>query len=431
MKTVKLFFCLFAIALVGCSKSDDEASKPSSKLAISGINPNSGPKNTTVFITGVDFSPNAASNTVTLNGKACTVNTASATSLSITIPRGAGSGAISVTVNGTTVQSPNFDYLITPSIVSTFAGSTFGFADATSTAAQFNSPSFGVFDAAGNYYVTDFLNYKIRKITPAGVVSTFAGSTNGFADGNGTAAKFSSIIGIGIDGSGNLFVSDETRIRKITPTGDVTTFAGSGTVGFADGMGNSAQFFKCTGLCLDALGNIFVAESGNQRIRKITPAGMVTTLAGGTIGYSDGLGTAAKFNNPQGICVDSAGNLFVADFNNNKIRKVSPTGDVTTVAGTTTGFADGAASAAMFSSPTGITTDQNNNLYVADYNNHRIRKITAAGIVSTVAGSTSGFQDGGAANAKFNTPYGITVGALGTLYVVEEGNNKIRLITID
>ncbi len=432
MKTLKLFICLFALVIASCSKSDD-ASKQSSNLAISSINPNSGPKNTTVFLTGVDFSPNAASNVVTLNGKACAVNTASATSLSITIPRGAGSGTISVTVNGTTVQSPNFDYQITPSVVSTFAGSTKGFADGTGTNAKFDSPLNGVFDPTGNLFITDFLNNKIRKITPAGVVTTFAGSTQGYADGNGSAAKFNIPNGIAIDGSGNLFVSDQSnnRIRKITPNGDVTTVAGSGNAGFADGTGTVANFSSPTSLCVDGSGNIFVIDTGNHKIRKITPAGIVTTLAGSTAGFADGLGTSAKFNSPLGITIDSSGNLYVTEDGNNKIRKVSPTGDVTTIAGTTAGFADGAANAAMFNAPVGICLDQNNNLFIADYFNHKIRKVTPAGIVSTIAGTTSGFADGAASSAQFYRPYGIIVGPLGNLYVVEDGNNKVRIISID
>ena len=433
MKTIKNILAVLAFILVAaCSKNDDAT--PISNLAISGINPTSGPKNTTVFITGVDFSTNAVSNIVTLNGKACTVNTASATSLSITIPRGAGSGKISVSVNGTTAQSPNFDYQITPSVVSTMAGSTAGFADGTGTSAKFNSLSCGVFDAVGNYYVTDFSNYKIRKITPAGVVSTLAGSTNGFADGTGAVAKFSKIYGIGIDATGNLYVADGNRIRKITPTGDVTTFAGSATAGAADGTGTAATFNSLCGLCLDTVGNIYVSDQGNFRIRKITSAGVVTTLAGSTQGDADGLATAAKFQILAGICVDVMGNLFVTEVKNgvnSKIKKISPVGSVTTVAGSTVGYADGAANVAKFDIPLGICVDRDNNLYVIGDANNKIRKITPSGIVSTIAGTTAGFEDGPIATAKFDRSWGINISPSGNLYVADETNNRIRIITMD
>ena len=219
MKNLKIILLfLTTIFLASCSK-DEAPVVPvplTSNLAISSINPTSGPKNTTVFLTGVDFSPNAISNIVTLNGKTCTVNTASATSLSITIPRGAGSGAINVTVAGFTTQSPNFEYVVTPSVVSTVAGSTQGYADGAGTSAQFAKPYGIAVDASGTVYVADSYNHKIRKISPAGVVSTLAGSTPGFADGTGTAAQFYLPIGICVDLSGNVYVADllNHKIRK-------------------------------------------------------------------------------------------------------------------------------------------------------------------------------------------------------------------------
>ena len=435
MKNLKIIsIVLITLFIASCSKDDGQAvtPAPTSNLAISSINPTSGPKNTTVLITGVDFSTTILSNTVTLNGKACTVNTASTTSLNITIPRGAGSGSINVTVAGATVQTPNFEYVITPSMVTTFAGSTVGFADGTGSAAQFSYLSSIAFEASGNMYVADAGNYKIRKVSPNGVVTTLAGSTQGFADGAGAAAQFDNIAGIAVDASGNVYVADRGnhKIRKISSTGLVTTLAGS-TSGFADGNGTSAQFNFPNGVALDNSGNVYVADIANHKIRKISAAGVVTTLAGSVAGFSDGSGTAAKFSSPYGLAVDNSGNVYVADTGNTKIRKISPIGLVSTLAGSTIGFADGNGTAAQFSEPYDIDFDAIGNVYVADMSNNKIRKISQTGVVTTLAGSTVGFADGTATIAQFNLPFGLAVDASGNVYVADRNNQKIRKITQD
>ena len=435
MKNLKIIsIVLITLFIASCSKDDGQAvtPAPTSNLAISSINPTSGPKNTTVLITGVDFSTTILSNTVTLNGKACTVNTASTTSLNITIPRGAGSGSINVTVAGATVQTPNFEYVITPSMVTTFAGSTGGFADGTGSAAQFNLLSSVAFDATGNVYVADSFNHKIRKISPIGVVTTLAGSTQGFADGTGIAAQFDFPAGIAVDASGNVYVADKNnhKIRKISSMGLVTTFAGS-TAGFADGNGISAQFYLPHGVALGNSGNVYVADLVNHKIRKISTTGMVTTLAGSTAGFSDGLGTAAKFSSPDGLAVDNLGNVYVADTDNQKIRKISPIGLVSTLAGSTQGFANGIGNIAQFDKPIGLAVDASGNVYVADQYNHKIRKISPTGLVTTFAGSTQGFANGTATGAQFSYPKGVAVDATGVVFVADTSNQKIRKITQD
>ena len=217
-----------------------------------------------------------------------------------------------------------------------------------------------------------------------GIVTTLIGGTGvAFADGNGTTARVYHPAGLAVDSSGNLYVADtyNHRIRKITPASDVTTVAGSGTATFADGTGAAASFCFPEGVAVDSSGNLYVADAYNHLIRKITPAGVVTTLAGSSSsGYADGTGVAASFNQPHGVATDSFGNIYIGDYYNHRIRQVSPAGVVTTLAGNVTGigngaFADGTGAAASFNSPFGVAVDSSGNVYVADYGNNRIRKI--------------------------------------------------------
>ena len=285
-------------------------------------------------------------------------------------------------------------------------------------------------DAAGNVYVVDTDNHRIRKVSPAGVVTTLAGSSQGYADGTGTTAQFNYPQGIAVDSAGNVYITDakENYIRKVTPAGVVTTLAGS-TLGCLDGTGTTAQFNYPTGIAVDSAGNVYVADQANHRIRKITPTGEVTTLAGSTQGYAYSAELAAKFNEPRSVAVDSAGNVYVADSFNNCIRKVSPTGVVTTLAGSAKGYADDTGAAAKFAFPSGVAVDRDGNVYVADTYNHRIRKVTPAGVVTTLAGSIPGYADGTGAAAQFNQPSGVAVDSDGNVYVADAGNHRIRKIT--
>jgi sugar lactone lactonase YvrE len=321
--------------------------------------------------------------------------------------------------------------------VSNLAGSP-PFEEGTGTAARFKYPSGVAVDASGNIYVADTYNHRIRKITPTGVVTTLAGSgIPGSADGSGTSANFFYPQGVAVDGSGNVYVADTNShlIRKITPTGVVTTLAGTeGTNGgFVDGLGTSAQFTNPHSLAVDASGNIYVADTGNNCIRKITPTGVVTTLAGsGIAGFADGIGTSAQFKTPCGVAVDGSGNVYVADTNNHRIRKITPIGVVTTLAGTGApngGYVDGPGTSAQFYSPHGLAVDATGNIYVADTYNNRIRKITTAGVVTTFAGSSGGYVEGTGTTAKFQYPYSIAIDALGNKYVADYDNDRIRKIT--
>ncbi|MFI5163358.1 MAG: NHL repeat-containing protein [Sphingobacteriales bacterium] len=303
-------------------------------------------------------------------------------------------------------------------------------------AASFYLPTGLVVDATGNVYVADAGNNMIRKISPVGLVSTLAGSPiKGSQDGTGTAAGFQYPAAVAIDASGNVYVADQGNnlIRKVTSAGVVTTLAGSGSVGSANGLGTAASFYDVIGVAVDASGNVYVSDQGNNLIRKITPAGAVSTFAGsGASGSADGTGTAASFNTPAGITIDGSGNLYVADEFNQKIRKITPAGVVTTIAGTgAVGSANGAAATATFNYPTGVAIDANGAIYVADHSNNKIRAISSTGNVTTFAGTgVFGPQNGLFTACTFGSPTGVAVDpTTGNVFVADNANNLIRKLT--
>ncbi|WP_160112161.1 IPT/TIG domain-containing protein [Aquimarina sp. AU58] len=433
MKTIKnSIVLLLVLVLVSCS-SDDNGNTPPVVVpaaTLSSISPISGPKTTIVTINGNNFGEDISKVHVFFNEKEGTTQSVNNNQIRAIVPARAFTGLVTLSVNGTTLTGPEFTYTVTEVNVSTIAGSTQGYADGAGTVAQFNNPTGITVDADGNLYVVDIQNHKIRKITTQGVVSTLAGSTQGNTDGTGTMTQFNFPTDIAIDTEGNLYVADTWNhaIRKITPQGVVSTIAGS-TPGFADGTGTMAQFNFPHGLVTDALGNIFVADSGNEKIRKITPQGVVSTIAGSTTGYADGTGSMAQFDFPTGIAIDKNDTLYIVERGNDKVRKITPQGVVSTFAGNTSGFADGNGTAAQFNSPTGIIVDTAGVIYVADNGNDKIRKITPQGVVTTLVGSTSGFADGTAVSAQFDSPFAITIDTDNHLYVSDSRNHKIRKIT--
>jgi len=453
MKSITKYLGIIAMTLtiVGCGKDDSidivpdpvqeepEQEEPQPEdpkqedpvvlPTLTSVDPAKGPKATLVTIEGTLFGTDASKVKVFFNEQEATVQTVTETAITSMVPVGAGTGVVKVIVDGHELAGPDFEYELTV-LVSTLAGGIPGDADGQGTAAKFDTPSHMTMDSQGNIYVSDFSNHKVKIIGPNADVATLAGSTFGFADGTGTLAKFEQPTGIVMDEVGNIFVADRNnhRIRKIHPSGEVSTIAG-GEKGFADGIGTAAQFDNPNGLAIDKDANLYVADAGNHKIRKISPLGEVSTVAGSEAGFEDGTWIDAKFNGPKAIVVDQESNLYVADEKNNSIRKITPDGMVTTLTGGTEGFQDGVLAEAKFHGPTGLAIDTLGNMYVAEFGNHKIRKIATSGVVSTLAGGEEGFADGAGDTAQFDSPFGILLAPDGTLYVGDSGNFRIRKIT--
>jgi len=313
-----------------------------------------------------------------------------------------------------------------------------------STSASLNGPYGVAVDAAGNLYIADYGNSRIRKVNSAGgTITTVAGNGIGAYSGDGgpgTSASLWGPGGVAVDAAGNLYIADTMnyRIRKVSPTGVITTVAGNGRYKFSGdgGPSTSAALHKPSGVAVDAAGNLYIADTYNNRIRKVSTAGIMTTVAGNglaTFSGDGGPGTSASLPGPGGVAVDAAGNLYIADAWNHRIRQVSPAGIITTVAGNgVAGFSgdDGPATGAALRQPTGVAVDAAGNLYIADVGNNRIRKVSTAGIINTVAGGGSGGGgDGGPATAaSLSGPSGVAVDAAGNLYIAALGSRSIRKV---
>ncbi|MNQ78505.1 Virginiamycin B lyase [compost metagenome] len=306
-------------------------------------------------------------------------------------------------------------------------------------AIRFNACIGMTFDKDGNMYIAEDGAKCVRKISPAGDVSLLAGSDAGLTgtvDGNGSDARFTSVLGVAVHPiTGDIYVTDQNRIRKITPAGVVSTFAGTTTAGYVDGTPANARFRALNDIIIDKDGNIYVTDRDNNAVRKYTVStGLFTTLAGlggaaatTNRGYADGNGTAARFDTPVGIALDDDGNIFVAERgSSNRIRKVTSSGVVSTIAGNgTAASVDGVGTNAGFNSPWDLVVAKNGNIYVADYSGNRIRQITTDGNVTTIAGSAitdatnTVITDGIGADAKVKQSAGIDIGPNGNLYFVE------------
>lgn len=321
---------------------------------------------------------------------------------------------------------------------STMAGSgADGSLDGMGTAAAFSPPTGLTVDGVGNVFVADTANQTVRRIDASGMVITWAGSgMAGAVDGDGTAASFNMPWRVSAAADGTLYVTDtyNQRIRKISSTGSVSTLSGSGSIGATDGAPASASFYYPFGVAVAVDGSVYVADNSNQLIRKLAPNGSVSTWAGsGSAAFADGTGTAASFQSPYGIAVGADGAVYVADTNNQRIRKISAGGVVTTLAGDgTRGSTDGPGASASFNAPQGVAVDGSGNVYVADTFNNAIRKISASGMVTTLAGDAAvsgGFIDGVGRAARFDFPYDVAVDRNGVVYVADWGNRRIRRLT--
>ena len=342
-----------------------------------------------------------------------------------------------VTYASTSVTSPSSSLVVdTPyTIVNTagIAGTSGNVNGSNPAASEFSYPSGIALDSAGDLYIADTNNNCIREITTAGVVKTPYGFTNGnhgSANGTGNNAHFYEPNSIASDGAGNMYVADtlNNRIRKIVlSTQQVTTFA--------------SGFNSPNGVAVDSSGNVYVADTNNNVIEKITPAGTVSILAGsGTAGYQNGTGSQAQFNTPMSVAVDGSGNVYVADFNNDVVRKITSAGVVSLFAGQpgTAYYLDGPASKAAFSRPVGVAVDGSNNVYVADSlvpdttsnaaGNDLLRRISTAGVVSTIAGQPGipGSASGTGSNAQFYSLQSLTPTSSGALYLADTYNQLIR-----
>jgi len=391
--------------IISCKKS-----APATPLTVSSSTAAHGGGGGTVNIQGTGFAA-IANDQVTINGVAATVTQASSTQLTFTVPVRAGSGPITVTVNGVKVNGPNFIYDTVWS-VSTFAGGTQGSADGTGAAAQFNYPGGLCIDGSGNLYVTESAGNRVRKITPAGVVTTLAGGTKGTADGQGAAAAFNEPFAICIDPTGTLFVADagSKSIRKISASGVVTTLV-SPSPGFSFGFPD--------GMCADGQGNLFVTDQYLDIVARVDANnGGTPTIFAGTSSYpadKDGTGTGAELAFPAGICMDAQKNMYVAELNQN-IRKITPAGVVTTISGIV--------------NPYYLCMDARQRLFVSGFGGTWVSEISAAGTISQIAGGNGpGSANGIGSAASFSQVAGIAVDAAGDLYVADGGNNSIRKIS--
>jgi sugar lactone lactonase YvrE len=309
--------------------------------------------------------------------------------------------------------------------------------------ARFYGPSGVAVDSMDNVYVSDQVNHTIRRVTPTGAVTTLAGLAGygGSADGTGSDVRFNAPTGVAVDNAGNLYAADtwNCTIRKATPARVVTTLAGqAGTIGSANGTGSNSQFALPNSVAVDGACNIYVADTLFDTIRKVTPVGTnweVSTLAGlpDVAGSANGVGANARFNFPCGVALDGATNLYVADTGNHTIRKITPVHAVTTVAGLAgvAGSTDGTGDVARFNFPSGVAVDGAANVYVADTYNNTIRKLTLSGtnwVVTTLGGTPGiwGSADGRGSAARFSNPNSLAVDSAGNLYVADFYLNTIR-----
>jgi hypothetical protein len=374
-----------------------------------------------VTITGTGFSPIASENAVTIAGVAVNVALASSTMLVVDIPMGQVSGDLFVTVNSRTSPTAKFTYAWVGTLTVIAGGNGQGYADGPATTSKFNRPTSLILQENGDLLVCDGNNNKIRRISSSGIVSTLPGRLPASSVPGAPITNFDLPTDISKDADGNIYVSENTSnlISKIDLNGNVSIYAGNSQFNSVDGAALSASFKGPTSVYAAADGIVYVTEGSNPRIRKIS-GGQVTTVAGSTDGFSDGTGTSALFSTPTDIYKHSSGDLLIVDMGNNRIRRMTTAGVVTTFAGNgAQGGNDGNALEATFYAPGTITTDNSGNVFIGDANN-KIRWINADGKLYTIPMQ----------GEVFSGPYGIAVNANREIFVADSWNHRICKITL-
>jgi uncharacterized protein (TIGR03437 family) len=352
---------------------------------------------------------------------------------------GVSSASVNLAVQPGTAASASEITTIVGSGVKGFAGD-----GGTATMASINFPYGLATDSVGNIYFADNGNARIRKVTPQGIITTVAGTGQPGYSGDGgpaVSAQISFANGLAVDSTGDVYIADgnNARVRKITTDGMITTVAGNGQIGYSGdgGPAVAARLGSVDSVVLDAAGNLYISEPLNARIRKVTPTGVISTFAGnGQSGYfGDGANAVnASLNFPTGLAFDSTGDLLIADASNGRIRMVTPAGLITTIAGSKVGYGGdgGPATSASLAFPCAVAADAVGNIYIADTDNHRIRQVSRNGTITTLAGTGQpGYSgDGGVAvAAALNFPYGVTVSTTGTILIADSLNNRVRALT--
>jgi streptogramin lyase len=339
-------------------------------------------------------------------------------------------------------------------IITTFAGTGYGAGTGSgdytgnggfATAARLNNCSGVAFDGAGNVYIADRDNNVIRKVSYLGVITNYAGTAVAGYNGDSlaaTTAKLNSPYGVAVDVTGNVYIADYSnhRVRMVNTSGIISTIGGTGAAGYSGdgGAATAAKLSYPQGIAVDQYGNVFVTESGNHVVRKISASGSISTLAGnGTFGYSGNGGDArlAQLYGPSGVAVDVYGNIYIADYYNNVVRKVDSVGIIRNFAGNGTqgNSGDGGAAVnAMLHNPSGVSIYGHGNVYISDQGNNNVRRVDDSGMITRYAGtSTNGYIGDGAAalSAELSSPKGLAVDGIGKVYVADYDNNVIRLIS--
>lgn len=443
MKTiVRLAFIIISAVCLSCGDSPSPAPPVvggNEAPELTGFTPVMGKKGTIIKIQGKHFGSDASKVLLQINGLKAVVNAVTDTEITTVVPDKCGLGKLVLSVNNKEVTSEAaFRYLYTTT-TSYFSGGEAGYEDGTPQKSKFGTLYNIATNVEGVMFAADLGNSLVRRIETDGSTSTVVGSPlSGFGDGKGNQALMKFPIGIELAPDGSIFVADHENhaIRKVLPDGTLVTVAGHpDRPGLIDGNLATAQFKRPYGVKLDKTGILWICDTENGLIRKLSPDGQVTTFAGSTPGYADGKLRDAKFYMPSYLNFDENGNIFIADKHNHCIRKITSDGMVTTFAGmpTHTGYRDGEAGQAMFNQPCNIQIDKLGNLYVNDLWNHCIRLVYPDGYVTTLAGKggIEGYKEGPGENALFKHPQGCTLDKDGNLFVTDSANQRIRKLTIE